>query len=249
MQHTITADGLEVRLGDFTALSGIGFHLPTGSTLAIVGPNGAGKSTLVKVLLGLIQPATGSVSVLGKPPAQADARRIGYVPQVKSIERRFPAITCEMVASGLLRRWPVQLGGSVHQQVDRALQLVGIAHLSHQPVNWLSGGELQRVYLARALVRGPQLLLLDEPATGIDAVGEDDMYEYIEHYQGQTGCTVAMVTHDWLAAEHHASHVLLLNRRQISFGPPVGALSQQHLAEAFSHSRHGHHHVHGGGNG
>jgi zinc transport system ATP-binding protein len=120
------------------------------------------------------------------------------------------------------------------------LALVGAEHLCHRPIGWLSGGELQRVYLARALVRNPKLLLLDEPATGIDPIGEDDMYQILEQYQVKSDVTILMVTHDWLAAKHHATQVLLLNRRQMSFGPPELALADEPMRRAFGHVGHTH---------
>jgi zinc transport system ATP-binding protein len=110
----------------------------------------------------------------------------------------------------------------------------------------LSGGQLQRVYLARALVRRPRLLLLDEPATGVDRLGEVDLYRHLEAYQEETGATILMITHDWEAA-HHASHVLVLNRRVIGFGPPERALSEECLRQAFGHLGHEHALFLGGG--
>ena len=242
MKHAITAKGATIRLGTYTALDQASFNLVPGATMAIIGPNGAGKSTLIKALLGLHHPASGSIAIFGEPPTRQPALATGYVPQAKSFDRSFPALTCELVASGLRRSWPGKLSCPEHQRVEDTLDLVGISHLSHQPLKHLSGGELQRVYLARALIRRPRLLLLDEPATGIDAVGEDDMYAYIERYQHETEATVCMVTHDWLVAQHHATHVLLLNRRVIAFGAPAEALNEDNLRLAFSHV--GHHHAH-----
>jgi zinc transport system ATP-binding protein len=104
----------------------------------------------------------------------------------------------------------------------------------------LSGGELQRVYLARSLVREPRLLVLDEPVAGIDAVGEQDMQRVLEVYRHRTRATVLMVTHDWETAYHHATHVLVLSRRQIAFGPPAAALTDEVLRRAFGHIDHPH---------
>ncbi len=236
----IEVSGLTVRLGGFTALDGVSFTALPGETVAVLGPNGAGKTTLIHVLLGLVQPTAGSIEILGKPPLQAPAKHIGYVPQLKTVDRGFPAVTCELVASGRRRSWPGRLTQSEHRETTRALEMVGAPNLCHKPLRWLSGGELQRVYLARALVRKPKLLLLDEPATGIDLVGEDDMYEYIEQYQRESGCAVLMVTHDWLAAQHHAAKALLLNRAVVGFGTPAEALSDSHMRQAFGHEGHVH---------
>jgi zinc transport system ATP-binding protein len=96
------------------------------------------------------------------------------------------------------------------------------------------------VYLARSIIREPELLLLDEPATGVDRAGAHDLYDLLDAYQARTGATVLMVTHDWNVAYHHASEVLLLDRAQVSYGPPDEALSEQHLREAFGHVGHAH---------
>jgi zinc transport system ATP-binding protein len=240
MDYAIAAKQASVQLGMYLALDQVSFSLPAGGTLAIVGPNGAGKSTLIQALLGLIPLTSGTLSVFGEPPGRQPALATGYVPQAKSFDRSFPALTCELVASGLRRSWPGRLSAPEHTRVEETLELVGISHLKHQPLKFLSGGELQRVYLARALIRRPRLLLLDEPATGIDAVGEDDMYAYIERYQRESQATVLMVTHDWLVARHHAEQVLLLNRRVVAFGPPGETLAEGNLGQAFSHVGHRH---------
>jgi len=232
--------GLTVRFGDHLALEDVTLTVPAGAFVAIVGPNGAGKSTLLKVLLGLVGPTRGEVRVLGRPPGRLDPRRIGYVPQFKTLDRTFPALAEELVASGLRRAWPGRLTPAERERVRSALERVGAGQLLGRSVSRFSGGELQRVYLARAFVRRPELVMLDEPATGIDVLGEADMYRLLEDYQRETGATLLMITHDWEAAYHHATHVIVLNRRLIGFGPPERALSERCLREAFGHVGHAH---------
>jgi len=229
---------LSVRLGEFQALEGVSLEVPQGAFVAIVGPNGAGKSTLLKAFLGLL-PFRGEVRVFGLPLAQADPLWFGYVPQIKTFDRSFPALALELVATGLRRRWPFRLSPLERREALQALEQVGAEGLAFRPLGRLSGGQLQRVYLARALIRRPRLLLLDEPATGVDRVGEVDLYRHLEAYQKASGATVLMVTHDWEAA-HHASHVLVLNRRVVGFGPPERALSEECLRQAFGHLGHPH---------
>lgn len=231
---------LSVNLGDFKALDGVSACIQQGDFVAVLGPNGAGKTTLLKVVLGLIPHYSGEIRIFGKPLSGVDPDWIGYMPQLKTVDRNFPAVTCDLVASGMRRKWPGFLTGRDHLASEEALDLVGAGHLCHKPLGRLSGGELQRVYLARAIIRKPRLLLLDEPASGIDAVGEDDMYEILEDYLARENTTVIMVTHDWLAAGHHASRVLLINRKLISFGRPDEALDDAHLREAFGHIGHDH---------
>jgi len=112
--------------------------------------------------------------------------------------------------------------------------------LAERALSRLSGGELQRVYLARSLIRIPRVVILDEPATGIDVVGSTDLYELLDDYQETHQATVLLVTHDWNAAYHHATHVLLLDGRQVGYGPPETALKEECLREAFGHIGHAH---------
>ncbi|MGQ9510416.1 MAG: metal ABC transporter ATP-binding protein [Thermaceae bacterium] len=232
-------EGVTVRFGEFEPLRGVSLRVPEGAFVAIVGPNGAGKSTLLKVLLGLV-PYRGEVRVLDQSPERLDPYLVGYVPQIKTFDRSFPALSLELVVSGLRRAWPFRVTPREKDLALSALEGVGALELAHRPLGRLSGGQLQRVYLARALVRNPRLLLLDEPATGIDRLGEEDLYRLLEAYQARSGGTILMVTHDWEAAYHHASHVLVLNREVIGFGPPKKALSEDCLRRAFGHLGHAH---------
>lgn len=240
MEYAVEIEDLSVTLGNFKALQNVSFKVRPGEFVAIIGPNGAGKSTLIKAILGLLPHYEGKVRVFGRDVRESDVEWIGYVPQLKTIDRSFPAITCDLVASGMKGRWPARLTKQTHKRVNAALELVGARHLCHKSLGVLSGGEIQRVYLARAMVRQPRLLLLDEPATGIDMVGEDDMYTYLENYLEKAKATIMAVTHDPLAARHHADNVLLINRRLICFGPPEEALDDEHLRDAFGHLGHLH---------
>ncbi len=232
--------GLTVCFGEHCALEDVSLTVPHGAFVAIVGPNGAGKSTLIKTILGLVKPSRGEVRVFSKPPEKLDPSLIGYVPQFKTLDRSFPALAEELVASGLRRAWPVRISRSERRRVGEALARVGAEHLARRSVSRFSGGELQRVYLARAFVRNPKLVILDEPATGIDVMGEADMYRLLEGYQKSSGATLLMITHDWEAAYHHSTHVIVLNRRLIGFGEPQRALSEKCLRQAFGHVGHEH---------
>jgi zinc transport system ATP-binding protein len=238
----VSANGLTVDLGRHRALAGVDLAVDEGSFVVVAGPNGGGKTTLLRALLGLVAPSSGTVRVFEQPPGRVPPGWIGYVPQFKSLDRSFPALSCELVASGFKHNWPWRVGRRAHDESERALALVGGAHLEHRPLRELSGGELQRVYLARALVRQPRLVLLDEPATGIDVAGESDMYRILDQYSSEQRATILMVTHDWMAAHHHASHALLLNNRVVSYGPAAEALSNANLISAFGHAAHAHEH-------
>ncbi|RDI95470.1 ABC transporter ATP-binding protein [Meiothermus sp. QL-1] len=244
----VELERFSVRFGEFQALEEVSLEVPPGAFVAIVGPNGAGKSTLLKALLGLERGAlrdgptrvSGQVRVLGLPPGRVPPGWVGYVPQVKGFDRSFPALALEVVVSGLRRRWPFFITQKERSEAEAALAQVGALHLARRRLSRLSGGELQRVYLARSLIRRPRLLLLDEPATGVDAVGEADLYRHLEAYQAESGATILMITHDWDAARHHASRVLVLNRRVVGYGPPEEVLSPAYLGQAFGHVGHEH---------
>lgn len=228
-----------VRFGPAEILEDVTFDLDRGEFLAVVGPNGAGKSTLFKVALGLIEPQRGHAAIFGRA-AGAAPERIGYVPQLKTFDRSFPARAAELVVSGLRRRWPARIGSGERRAAAEALDLVGAAHLQRHPIAQLSGGELQRVFLARALVREPDIVLLDEPATGVDFLAEHDLYDLLERYQASSGAAVAMITHDLSAARYHASRVLVLNRKIHGFGTPAEVLCEACLREAYGHLHHDH---------
>lgn len=239
MVPAVHAHHVSLRFGDAPILEDVSFDLQPGGFLAIVGPNGAGKSTLVKVVLGLITPQEGHAAIFGQS-AGAEPRRIGYVPQLKTFDRTFPATAQELVITGLRQSWPARAKPDELEHAQRALERVGAGGLARRPLARLSGGELQRAYLARALVRRPELVLLDEPATGVDFLAEHDLYDLLESYQADSGATVAMVTHDLAAARYHASMVLVLNRRVHGYGPPEAVLCDECLEQAFGHRHHAH---------
>lgn len=240
MNSTIEIKSLSLNYGDIKVLENINLVVPENSFVSIVGPNGAGKTTLMKILLGLIKIDSGEVKIFGKSPNEVNPAFIGYVPQIKTMDRSFPALAIELVISGITRRWPWFVKGDEKQKSLEALSLVKSENLANRTLSELSGGELQRVCLARSIVRNPKLVVLDEPATGIDAIGEADLYNLLEAYQEKSSATILMITHDWHVANHHSDFVLLLNRKQVSYGPPAEALSENNLRMAFGHLGHVH---------
>jgi len=229
----IRVDHLTVSASGRVILDDVSFELPSGSFLAVIGPNGGGKSTLIRALLGL-QSHSGEVEFVPK------GSPVGYVPQIKTLDRTFPALTEELVATALKRRWPWKVDAQCHSVVAEALDSVGAAHLIGQPIRSLSGGELQRVYLARAMISKPATLVLDEPSAGVDVAGAADMLECVERFGKEHNATVVMVTHDWDVAFHHASHAMVLNRKVISFGPAHEAINEDVVRQAFGHVGHAH---------
>lgn len=240
MTQVIEINNLSLNYGEIKVLEDINLSIPENSFVSIVGPNGAGKTTLMKILLGLIKHTSGDVKIFGNHPNEVDPSLVGYVPQIKTMDRSFPALAIELVSSGITRRWPWLIKGEQRNKALDALSLVKADKLANRTLSELSGGELQRVCLARSIVRNPKLVVLDEPASGIDAIGEADLYNLLEAYQKKSGATILMITHDWHVANHHSDFVLLLNRKQVSFGPPVESLSEQNLRIAFGHIGHVH---------
>lgn len=240
MNYSVEIKDLSFSYGQIKVLENINISVPDNSFVSIVGPNGAGKSTLMKILLGLAKNYSGSISIFGNPPGQVDPALIGYVPQIKTMDRNFPALAIELVTSGLTRRWPWSVKGNEREKAIDALSMVKAENLAERTLSELSGGELQRVCLARSIVRSPKLVVLDEPATGIDAVGESDLYNLLDAYQEKSRATILMITHDWHVAHHHSDYVLLMNRKQVCFGAPKEALSENNLRIAFGHIGHEH---------
>jgi zinc transport system ATP-binding protein len=240
MNFLIQTENLSYQKNGIKILSDINISIPEGKFISIVGPNGAGKTTLLKIIIGLITDYSGKVTIFEKSPSEVEPSMIGYVPQIKTMDRKFPAMAIELVMSGLIRKWPWIIEGESKEFALEALSLVKAEHLAERSLSTLSGGELQRVCLARSFIRNPKLVILDEPATGIDAIGESDLYMLLENYQNKSGATIIMITHDWHVANHHSDYVLLINRNQISFAHPSLALSENNLRIAYGHIGHNH---------
>ncbi len=233
-----------MRFSEAPVLEDVSFDLEPGRFLAIVGPNGGGKSTLIKVALGLVEPVKGHAALFGDR-AGAHPERVGYVPQIKTFDRSFPATALELVTTGLRGSWPARVTAGERERGLAALERVGATQLADRQLARLSGGELQRAFLARALVRRPAMVLLDEPATGVDFLVEHDLYDLLEEYQAESArtgepATIVMITHDMSAARFHADLVLVINRRLMAYGHPEQALDDDRLREAFGHRQHEH---------
>ena len=206
---------LDFAYGREPALCGITLPVEAGTTLGLIGPNGGGKTTLVKLLLGLLRPQRGSIEIFGLPPRKAVARGdlIGYLPQKPKLAAKFPLDVRRLVTlglagkTGLLRPHAKDDLAFVDEMIDR----VGLAKFAHRPVQDLSGGQLQRVLIARALAPRPRVLVLDEPTTGIDTIGQRDFVALIARLKTELGLTMIFVSHDLRAVTAVSDRVACLN--------------------------------------
>ncbi|MFN8104128.1 MAG: ATP-binding cassette domain-containing protein [Acidimicrobiia bacterium] len=193
----VELDGVAVARGSRRVWSHGTFAIPAGACVAVIGPNGSGKTTLFELLLGLVEPAAGTVRVLGEPPTRGN-RRIGYVPQdyTASVGN---AVRCrDLVAMGLTgARWGLRPAHpDERRRVDEVLDAVGVADLAHQRMSRLSGGQQQRAAVAQALVGRPELLLLDEPLSSLDLASQQDVVSLIHEIRASGEVTVLVVSHD-----------------------------------------------------
>jgi zinc transport system ATP-binding protein len=219
------------------ALQNVTFDVRDGERLGVLGPNGGGKSTLLKITLGLLTPQSGEVLIGGLSPREACKKSmIGYVPQRVEAELRFPVSVLDAVAMPLRLGIPPWrgLGEPGRREVARSLELVGAAGLSERPIGQLSGGQIQRVMIARALVTRPKVLLLDEPTVGIDAAGQQMFAELMTRLSTELGLTIVIVSHDLRTIASGCERVACLSRTLHFHDAPQG-LTPQVLGELFRH--------------
>lgn len=220
-----------------TVLENISLRVPAGGRLGIFGPNGGGKTTLLKITLGLLKGHSGQVRVFGRDPGEARQEGlIGYVPQRVEAELAFPLSVRQVVAMGVQRGLPCwkRLPKASVERVERVIGLVGAADFADRPIGRLSGGQLQRVMIARALAANPKILLLDEPTVGIDVAGQQRFAELLELVHRELALTIVIVSHDLRAIAAGCDRIAVLSRTLHSHVAPHG-LTPQLLAEVFSH--------------
>jgi len=200
----VSAEHLVVRRSGKTLLDSVDLDVAPGEIVTLIGPNGAGKTTLVRLLLGLDRADAGRV--IRKP-----GLRVGYLPQRLQVDPVLPLDVSRLLTLTRRARVPAQ---------HAALVEVGVPHLLHSPVQSLSGGELQRVLLARALLADPELLVLDEPTQGIDFTGQAELYRLIARLRERRGCAVLMVSHDLHLVMAATDRVICLNHHICCHGEP-----------------------------
>jgi zinc/manganese transport system ATP-binding protein len=197
LTSSISISNCGVRLGGHDILRGVNAEIAPGEFIGVFGPNGAGKSTLMRCILGLLPPGSGSISVFGEPPGQAN-RYIGYLPQSR-ISLQGTALTARSLVSAVEggNRWGMPWNTrAARNEVERAMELAGMEAYADRPFSVLSGGERQRVALAQALLGQPRLLILDEPLASLDPRNQMRMVECIAKIKATTGATILFIAHD-----------------------------------------------------
>lgn len=233
----VSASDLTVQFGDTTVLDTISVDIPAGSITALIGPNGSGKTTLLKALLELVPRSQGEVLFFGKP-LRHNRTRIGYVPQRFTFTREFPITVREFMALAIDGHEPTRITEKLHE--------VGLpTHVEEKLLGTLSGGQLQRVLIAQAFLNDPDILFLDEPATGIDVVGEADFYDIIQHLNQDHGTTIVLVSHDVGVVADLVDQVICINKKLLCVGSPKRTLTKKTLeslygadVNAYVHHRH-----------
>lgn len=218
MTKAVCIKDLSVRYGETVALEDVSFEVDEGEYLGIIGPNGGGKTTLLKAVLGLITPVSGTIRIYGKGPGQAE-QLIAYVPQISALDKRFPITVQQVVLTGRINPGLSlfhKYQRSDREKVSELLELVGIYSLKDRMISELSGGEFQKMLIARALAVEPRLLLLDEPTASVDASSRDHIFSLLNELN--RNMTIILVTHDLLAVSSYVKSLACINGRLVYHG-------------------------------
>lgn len=208
----VDVSGLSFEIGSTLILENVSFSVKQGDLLGIFGPNGGGKTTLLKLLLGFLKPTSGTIRIFGLSPEQARTH-IGYVPQITRFDRKFPISVMEVVCMGLLCKlnWYGSLSQKNKIKALEALSIVGLASFANKPFFSLSGGQAQRILLARAIVNEPKLLFLDEPTASVDPEAEGQIHQLLLTLKRNV--TILMVSHDLQTIASDVDRLLFIQRK------------------------------------
>ena len=234
MEHVIELEDITAAYDRQPVLWDLDLNIPKGSLMGIVGPNGAGKSTLLKIILNLLAPVSGRIrfSIDGETDAKKARRKIAYVPQNGSVNWDFPATVKDIVLMG---RYPYKQHFGTYSADDvkiaeHYMNEVGITHLADEQIHHLSGGEKQRVFIAKALTQKPQILLLDEPTNHLDMKYKVALMKQLRAFKG----TTIVVLHDLNLAAQYCDHIVIMNKGTIlKEGSPTEVLTPEILEPIF----------------
>ena len=216
--HYIEVENLSFYYDEEPVLTGINYHVDAGEFVTLTGENGAAKSTLVKATLGLLKPKTGTVTI-AKENIEGKKLSVGYIPQqIASFNVGFPSTVLELVQSGRFPkdRWFKRLTDRDHEHVKKALDAVGMWEMRHKKIGELSGGQKQRISLARVFATDPDLVILDEPTTGMDEKSRNNFYKLLRHSAHQHQKAILMITHDHEEIKNYADRQIHLVRKEDS---------------------------------
>jgi manganese/zinc/iron transport system ATP- binding protein len=233
IEDALVVSGLSVAYGKRIVLRNVAAEISRGQAVGVVGPNGGGKSTLLKAIAGIIPILTGQVTLFGKPISEQRSS-VAFMPQREIVDWEFPVTAADVVMMGRYprMRWPHRAGAHDHKVVSEMLERVGMTEFRDRQIGALSGGQQQRVFVARALAQEADVLLLDEPMTGIDASTQEVIMEIIEE-QRQQGKIVLLATHDLFAASCACDCLCCVGERAVSFGPTEEMYNEKTLTEVF----------------
>lgn len=222
-KNIISIKNLSVSYGEHVILDKINFDIDSGEIVAIIGPNGSGKSTLVKVILGLVA-YEGDIKIWNQKP-QKNLKKIGYVPQRFTFDKNFPLTVKEFLNLSLHHKDPSLL--------KKSLEEVEMTKHKNKLIGKLSGGQLQRILIAKAILNQPKLIFFDEPTAGIDLEGEKDFYEIIRHQNEVHNVTIIIISHEVSMVYKQATQVICLNRSLFCMGQPKEAITKDVLQQLY----------------
>ena len=231
-QPILDVQKISARYNGSFALEDVSFHLHAGERIAVVGTNGAGKSTLFKVVAGVLQPVSGEVTVYGSTPSKHVC--IAYITQRSQVDWNFPVSVADVVMMGRIAQlgllgWPKKRDWDL---VHEMLKIVDLDELAKRQIGELSGGQQQRMFIARALAQEAELMLMDEPLTGLDSPSQEGILALLDTLKNQD-VTVMVATHDLEQAAEYFDRIMLLNHRLIGLGSPDEVLQTEKLVQAY----------------
>ena len=231
MQEVIKLENVTYRYNSDLVLENISFKADQGDLLGIIGPNGAGKTTLFSLILGLLEGYQGKITVFGEDIRnnRKILKKIGYIPQKNIIDQGFPATVEEIVSLGVFER-------KTKDKIISAINTVGLLEQKHKRIGELSGGQQQRILIAKALVNEPQLLILDEPATGIDLETQNKFYALLRKLNSENKITIILASHDLDAINKLANKIACVNRKMSFHGDAREFFGNEQLLKSYSES-------------
>ena len=231
MQEVIKLENVTYRYNSDLVLENISFKADQGDLLGIIGPNGAGKTTLFSLILGLLEGYQGKITVFGEDIRnnRKILKKIGYIPQKNIIDKGFPATVEEIVSLGVFER-------KTKDKIISAIKTVGLLEQKHKRIGELSGGQQQRILIAKALVNEPQLLILDEPTTGIDLETQNKFYALLRKLNSENKITIILASHDLDAINKLANKIACVNRKMSFHGDAREFFGNEQLLKSYSES-------------